>query len=377
MTLHRRRLPAIALAGVAAAFTLSACDKAAAPGPAPASAGAVAGDTVAPADGSATLVGEAGAGPAQADAGYGVPTAYSDTPPPPLPAYDQPPIPADGYVWTPGYWDWDENAGDYYWAPGTWVQPPRPGLLWTPGYWRFLGGRYGFAPGHWGARVGFYGGVNYGHGYDGEGYRGGRWQGDHFAYNQTVNNITNVHISAVYNAPAGGRGGGISFNGGAGGVVARPSPAQIAPAREIQLPPTGDQIQHLQAARGDPTLRAGVNHGQPTTLATSRPGALHGPDAVVIGPGAASERPAPARSAEGPRPVYNSNSPGVPPRPEPRPAAPRLSEGVRPPGHPPPTAPAMAGEHPARPPRPEAAPRPAPEPRPAGEPRRAPEGERR
>jgi WXXGXW repeat (2 copies) len=57
-----------------------------------------------------------------------------DVEPPPLPVYDQPPIPEPGYMWTPGYWAWDDDTG-YYWVPGTWVLPPEPELLWTPGYW--------------------------------------------------------------------------------------------------------------------------------------------------------------------------------------------------------------------------------------------------
>src|ERR1700756_3073681 len=60
------------------------------------------------------------------------------TPPPLLPEYEQPPIPAPGYIWTPGYWAY--GADDYYWVPGTWVQPPAVGLLWTPGYWGWFNG---------------------------------------------------------------------------------------------------------------------------------------------------------------------------------------------------------------------------------------------
>ena len=37
--------------------------------------------------------------------------------PPPLPEYEQPDCPGDGYIWTPGFWDWDGN--EYYWVPGT------------------------------------------------------------------------------------------------------------------------------------------------------------------------------------------------------------------------------------------------------------------
>jgi hypothetical protein len=40
--------------------------------------------------------------------------------PPALPVYEQPICPADGYLWTPGYWSYDDDGG-YYWVPGTWV----------------------------------------------------------------------------------------------------------------------------------------------------------------------------------------------------------------------------------------------------------------
>ena len=41
--------------------------------------------------------------------------------PPALPVYEQPICPAEGWMWTPGYWAWDPDYGDYYWVPGTWV----------------------------------------------------------------------------------------------------------------------------------------------------------------------------------------------------------------------------------------------------------------
>ncbi|HEV2731037.1 MAG TPA: YXWGXW repeat-containing protein, partial [Terriglobales bacterium] len=44
--------------------------------------------------------------------------------PPVLPVYEQPPCPGDGYIWTPGYWAYDYDDGDYYWVPGTWVEAP-------------------------------------------------------------------------------------------------------------------------------------------------------------------------------------------------------------------------------------------------------------
>ena len=53
--------------------------------------------------------------------------------------------------------------------------------------------------GYWGPHIGFYGGVNYGFGYVGEGYEGGRWEGDHFFYNRSVNNVNVTVIHNVYN----------------------------------------------------------------------------------------------------------------------------------------------------------------------------------
>jgi WXXGXW repeat (2 copies) len=83
--------------------------------------------------------------------------------PPELPVYEQPAIPAYGYIWAPGYWAYGPDG--YFWVPGTWVQPPSVGLLWTPGYWGWHDGVYGWNAGYWGPHIGFYGGVNYGFGY--------------------------------------------------------------------------------------------------------------------------------------------------------------------------------------------------------------------
>ena len=117
--------------------------------------------------------------------------------PPELPVYEQPAIPAPGYIWTPGFWAYGPDG--YYWVPGTWVEPPQVGLLWTPGYWSWHGGYYGWNAGYWGTQVGFYGGVDYGYGYSGIGYGGGRWTNGVFAYNRTVNNFGGVAVTNVYN----------------------------------------------------------------------------------------------------------------------------------------------------------------------------------
>jgi hypothetical protein len=37
--------------------------------------------------------------------------------PPPIPIYEQPPCPAAGYIWVPGYWAYDYDFDDYFWVP--------------------------------------------------------------------------------------------------------------------------------------------------------------------------------------------------------------------------------------------------------------------
>src|SRR5579871_2999004 len=208
--------------------------------------------------------------------------------PPPLPDYEQPACPGDGFLWTPGYWAWGD-AG-YYWVPGTWVRPPRVGLLWTPGYWGFVGGAYVFHAGYWGPHVGFYGGINYGFGYVGVGFAGGRWVGGEFAYNRTVTNINttvvihNTYNETVVNNVTVNR---VSFNGGRGGVMAAPTAEERMAAREQHVAPTVQQAQHVQQAARTPELAARANGGHPTIAATPRPAAFHA-SGVVGARGAAA-----------------------------------------------------------------------------------------
>jgi hypothetical protein len=123
----------------------------------------------------------------------------SATTPPPLPDEDQPPLVEDGFLWTPGYWYWRDRA--YVWIPGVWARPPRAGFLWTPAYWSMAGAVYLFHPGHWGSTVGYYGGVNYGYGYFGNGYSGGHWIGRSFAYNSAVNHVDAAIAHRAYAEP--------------------------------------------------------------------------------------------------------------------------------------------------------------------------------
>ena len=165
--------------------------------------------------------------------------------PPVLPVYAQPVCPGDGYLWTPGYWAYGD-AG-YFWVPGTWVLAPRPGFLWTPGYWGWGGSAYLWHAGYWGPHVGFYGGVNYGYGYGGSGFYGGRWEGGHFAYNtavlhvdRTVIHNTYIDNTVIHNTTVINR---TSFNG-PHGVNARPNGQEMAAMRESHVQPTSEQMNH-------------------------------------------------------------------------------------------------------------------------------------
>jgi hypothetical protein len=201
--------------------------------------------------------------------------------PPELPVYEQPSLPGPGYVWVPGYWAWGEDG--YYWVPGTWVLPPAVGLLWTPGYWGWANGLYVWNAGYWGPHVGFYGGINYGFGYFGAGYEGGYWDHDRFFYNRSCNNVSDVHITNVYNRTVVNNVNvnRVSYNGGAIGVHAQPSQADLRVAHERHMGLAPMQVQHEQAARNDPELRARFNAGHPPIVATPRPAALH--DRGIVG----------------------------------------------------------------------------------------------
>jgi hypothetical protein len=199
--------------------------------------------------------------------------------PPALPVYVQPPLPAAGYIWTPGYWAYGD-AG-YYWVPGVWVAPPQPGLLWTPGYWGYAGGVYGWHGGYWGPHVGFYGGVNYGFGYGGVGFVGGEWRGGAFFYNGAVANFGGVHVTNVFvnrtivqqntivNANH------VAFNGGPGGINRGPTPQEAQWGNEHHFQPTANQTQHQNFAAQDRSQYAAFNGGHPGTTASSNVNSYH------------------------------------------------------------------------------------------------------
>jgi hypothetical protein len=198
--------------------------------------------------------------------------------PPVLPVYVQPVCPQPGLMWTPGYWAYGDDG--YYWVPGAWVPSPYVGALWTPGYWGWGNGLYVWHGGYWGPHVGYYGGVNYGFGYGGIGFFGGRWNGGLFAYNTAV-----MHVGV-----GGGWGGGrvyedrtiiqrntivnnnhVSYNGGPGGINHQPAPEERLAEHDQHTGPTSFQAQHENTFRSDHNSYAKVNGGHPQNAAISRP----------------------------------------------------------------------------------------------------------
>jgi len=245
--------------------------------------------------------------------------------PPELPVYEQPICPADGYFWTPGYWAWDDDDDDYYWVPGTWILPPEAGFFWTPGYWAWGGSGFVFYEGYWGPVVGFYGGVNYGYGYFGHGYEGGRWESGHFYYNTTVNRINVTEIHNVYNTTVvTNNNTRVSYNGGSGGLNARPTAQEQAAAGQRHVPPVAAQTQNVQAARTDSSLRASQNHGKPPIAATARPATFSGGGVVPAKEGGRYNPPPPnERKASRANPSNNPSNP--PPASSSRPATPNTA----------------------------------------------------
>ena len=204
---------------------------------------------------------------ANAQVSVGVSVSFG---PPPIPYYVQPPDPFPNYIWSPGYWAYDDG---YYWVPGTWVPAPAFGLLWTPGYWGSSGGLFVWYPGYWAPEVGFYGGVNYGCGYYGRGYVGGYWFGDQFVYNTAVTHVNERVVHNVYNDPSEvvRQWNRVSYNGGRGGVTARPTQRELNVRHGQRIAATNVQTQHQRVAAANRANFASVNRGRPATAAVARP----------------------------------------------------------------------------------------------------------
>lgn len=73
--------------------------------------------------------------------------------PPPAPVYEPVPVARPGYVWIPGYWDWDDHYRKHAWKRGYWERE-RPGYIYESPRWVQGGGGWVLVPGRWDARPG-------------------------------------------------------------------------------------------------------------------------------------------------------------------------------------------------------------------------------
>lgn len=66
---------------------------------------------------------------------------------PPAAKPSPPPAPTKvGYVWSPGYWNWNGTA--YVWTEGSWVAVVEA-KTWVPPTWTKQDGKWYFTAGHW------------------------------------------------------------------------------------------------------------------------------------------------------------------------------------------------------------------------------------
>ncbi|MGO9515309.1 MAG: hypothetical protein ACLP2F_16945 [Steroidobacteraceae bacterium] len=65
---------------------------------------------------------------------------------PPVAPVEVVPPPRVGFVWAPGYYEWNGSA--HVWVPGRWVGA-RPGYHWVPDRWDHRGGYWHHYEGHW------------------------------------------------------------------------------------------------------------------------------------------------------------------------------------------------------------------------------------
>ena len=187
---------------------------------------------------------------------------------------------------------------------------PKWATFWTPPYWGWGGNGYTFYQGYWGPQVGFYGGIAYGYGYFGNGYQGGRWNNGQFYYNRSVTNVNVTNIHNVYNTTIinNHTNNRVSYNGGQGGITARPTAAERGRRTRTARTPVAAQTQHMQAAAANPQLRASTNHGKPPIAATVKPASFSGAGVVPAKAAGAPYHPPANRGAQ----PAAGNHPGQP-----------------------------------------------------------------
>ncbi len=77
-----------------------------------------------------------------------VPPIVAKRPPEPINEAPSAYRPEGETVWIPGYWDWDDQNGNFVWVSGIWRTPP-PDRQWIGGYWTQTVDGFQRAPGFW------------------------------------------------------------------------------------------------------------------------------------------------------------------------------------------------------------------------------------
>jgi hypothetical protein len=92
----------------------------------------------------AGVLGAAALAPLQANAQVSVNIKIGEAPPPVR--YEAAPTPRHGYVWAPGFWDWQGHR--HVWVAGHWERE-RAGYIYAPAEWRREGGEWRLYRGGW------------------------------------------------------------------------------------------------------------------------------------------------------------------------------------------------------------------------------------
>lgn len=128
--------------------------------------------------------------------------------------------------------------------------------------------------------------------------------GRHFFYNTAVWHVNRTEIRNVYEERVNVRENvRVSYNGGRGGIEARPNREEEAAEHERHMGPDQNQIRHEEAARSNREFKNSVNHGRPPVPATPRPGEFSGHEAA---PGRETTR---AEGGYGNNPVHPKDLP--------------------------------------------------------------------
>jgi hypothetical protein len=120
--------------------------------------------------------------------------------------------------------------------------------------------------------------VNYGFGYGGRGFEGGYWDRGVFRYNTAIVHVDNARFhNVVYNRAVvvDHNASRVSFNGGHGGIDARPTADEQRWAHDQRTAPLAAQHQNEMRAGQNRAQFANVNHGRPENVARTEPASFN------------------------------------------------------------------------------------------------------